>query len=407
MARTFNGSTQYLLRTNAAGIASLPITMAVWYYNASDTGGTEHVFGIGDASEVDDFCTINVRWGDTGNPAGAFLHNTAPNPLAVSSTGLSTSTWHHIAAVFTDGGTTWNAAVYLDGGSSGTDSQTKNTFSAAGWDRIAFGQSADGTPSFGAGTLAHGCIWDVALTAGEIAALAAGAHPLSIRPASLKVYAPLGENTTGNVVDVIRGDTYIATASPGYVQSPHLHAIGSPIFVRGQAVSATNINATTDALTLTENAASLALNINANVDTLTLTEYASTLAQNITTTVDALTLTEHAAVVSVGSVIAANVDTLTLTEYQASLAVNVTTNVDTLNVTTYPATIGYAVNVATNVVSLSLTTYAATIEGTSITTKGGGPSQSTINRKRLLKQLQYDDEQVLALYLALRKRRRR
>ena len=80
--------------------------------------------------------------------------------------------------------------VYLDGGNH--VQQTDNS-APANLDRAAIGQLyQDGSWYYPmSGTIALPCIWDVALSPDEIAALGAGAHPLMIRPDNIVAFWPL------------------------------------------------------------------------------------------------------------------------------------------------------------------------------------------------------------------------
>ncbi len=118
-----------------------------------------------------------------------------------------------------------------------------------------------------------------------------------------------------------------------------------PIVLVPAAGGDTNVNATTDALTLTEFAATVnaETSIAAGVDALTLTEFAATIGAdtNVQAGVDALTLTEQAATVSIGTNVSATTDALTLTEFAAGInaETNVGAGVDALTLTEFAATI--------------------------------------------------------------------
>ena len=137
----------------------------------------------------------------------------------------------------------------------------------------------------------------------------------------------------------------------------------------GESSSGTNISATSDALTLTEYAASInaATNIAATVDNLTVTEYAASIstAKNVQATVDNLTLTEYAANINAATLIQATVDNLTITEYQATVqAGNNTTisiNTDALTLTEYQANVNAATNISASVDALTVTEYQASV----------------------------------------------
>ncbi len=138
-------------------------------------------------------------------------------------------------------------------------------------------------------------------------------------------------------------------------------------FYFGVATGDVNISASTDALTLTEQTASVALDvdISASTDALTLTEQQATitLGVDVAASTDALTLTEQQASIAVDVGISATTDALTLTEFPASIAddVNVSASTDALNLTTFQATVLLGVNISATTDALTLAEQQATI----------------------------------------------
>jgi hypothetical protein len=127
----------------------------------------------------------------------------------------------------------------------------------------------------------------------------------------------------------------------------------------------TNVEATTDTLSITEYASTVSLDIEvgASTDSLSLTEYASNVNAeiNVETQPDALSLTEYTADVNAETNVEATTDTLSITEYQStvSLDVSVDATTDSLSLTEYAADVNAEVNVEATTDSLSLTEYAA------------------------------------------------
>jgi hypothetical protein len=155
------------------------------------------------------------------NQGGAFYANKDVDPNVLISAGtITTSTWHHICGVFTRSGGNVTATLYVDGTSVGSDTQGEGTIET--WDAIAIGRSADTTPGYGEGTVAWAGLWNVALTAPEIAALYKRAHPRMIRPAALKFGADLvgWGGASSNERDYIGGLTLAQTSSPGVAAQP-------------------------------------------------------------------------------------------------------------------------------------------------------------------------------------------
>ena len=136
-----------------------------------------------------------------------------------------------------------------------------------------------------------------------------------------------------------------------------------------------NINAATEALTITENQAtvSLGVNVTANTENLTLTEQQADISfdVDIQATTESLTITEQQASISFDVDIQAAAEALTLTEYQAAIstdgATNVQANVESLALTGQQATIAYDINVQANTEALTLTEYQASVSiGTNV-----------------------------------------
>lgn len=107
------------------------------------------------------------------------------------------------------------------------------------------------------------------------------------------------------------------------------------------------------------------LNVNATCDALTLAEYAATIGKslNISAGTDALTLAEYQATIGLSRNIQAGVDALTLTEYPATLGSthNVDATCDALALAEYRATLSFALNVSCNTAVLALAEYDATV----------------------------------------------
>ena len=132
--------------------------------------------------------------------------------------------------------------------------------------------------------------------------------------------------------------------------------------------SGTEISATTDALVLTEFAATLTLDVEvtASTDTLVLTEFAATVANDteISATTDALVLTEFPATITYDVDVLATTDALVLTEFTATVAndTEIAATTDALVLTEFPATITYDVDVQASTDTLVLTEFAASID---------------------------------------------
>ena len=127
------------------------------------------------------------------------------------------------------------------------------------------------------------------------------------------------------------------------------------------------VNATTDALVLAENAATVSLDVevSASTDALTLTENAAAISLNVevSATTDALVLTEQAASVTLDVDISATTDALTLTEQAATIEADtsVQATTDALILTENAATVDAEINVQATTAALTLVEQTASV----------------------------------------------
>jgi len=187
MSRLFDDANTDYLRIGAAVKSTEPVSAAAWVY-PDETVNTKYVFWMGDKDNANQFIALNLESSGSGNNVRAEARNDGEDPtgFAESSGTYSVNTWHHVGGVWTSD---TDRDVYLDGvGANNTDTNNGGT----GWDRTTFG-AEDGSTQSGlmSGRIAEAAVWDVSLTAAEMASLAAGFSPLLIRTKELKFYAPL------------------------------------------------------------------------------------------------------------------------------------------------------------------------------------------------------------------------
>lgn len=105
---------------------------------------------------------------------------------------IASGAWQHYAAVFSS---STSRVAYLDGVASITDT---NSVTVSGVNRTILGSriSSGVYGGFWFGDFSESAIWNVALSASEIAWLAQGARPDSIRPQNLVFYNPLDDRWT-------------------------------------------------------------------------------------------------------------------------------------------------------------------------------------------------------------------
>lgn len=168
-----------------------------------------------------------AKWADTGlehswllsiNPSGVpFFAVVAGGVLKIANatTDLDAdSEWHHLCGVY-DGST---IRMYVDGVQEGTVGAGANIASQTAPVRIGSGGPGGEQPYDG--KLGHAAIWDVGLSAGAVASLAAGVSPLRMRRDDLLFYAPV--NGQSPEPDVVGGASGTITGTPTVIEEPHI-----------------------------------------------------------------------------------------------------------------------------------------------------------------------------------------
>lgn len=184
MAFSFSGSTQYLTVASAPATAA-PMTLAAWVRPTSMTG-TRTVGAVGQVPAA-----VRHRNQIVMLSTGAIRAVAAgsSNVFSESTSTASVNAWSHTAGVFSS---LASRTSYLNGAASAetTTTITQSQFTEA---VIAAQQGtvAGVYENPWIGDMAEFGIWNVALTAAEIAALSDGIACNRVRPQSLVFYAPL------------------------------------------------------------------------------------------------------------------------------------------------------------------------------------------------------------------------
>lgn len=181
MARDFNGSTDYLYNASSP-ITAMPLTLACWVCPDSLTvdGYPIGIYNSG----ANGFYGINIGGAQTGDPVQAHHQtDTGGNARASTSTGYSTGVWQHVAAVFAS---STSRAAYLNGTNKGTNTTSTGTTTVS---RISVGaRYLSSVSQYFDGKVAMPCWWNVALSDDEIAQLATGVHPYTVRPDAIVAF---------------------------------------------------------------------------------------------------------------------------------------------------------------------------------------------------------------------------
>lgn len=179
MARTFISASSQTLSVASLPASAVPLTLAAWV-KASSVALAFDAITLRDAGSQEVF-RLRV------NASAAVLAQTAAAGAFASGTAtgaVSAGTWTHVAAVFASA---TSRIAYRDGGNAGSDATNKVPGTMATTEIC--GAATTGNTI----QIALPAIWSAALSAGEVAALAAGLDPrlLQSKRAALVAFWPL------------------------------------------------------------------------------------------------------------------------------------------------------------------------------------------------------------------------
>jgi len=197
MARLFDASNNDYIEVGdvpALDLTGDQVTLAVRARLAS-TNGEKKVLAKWSDSPLQHQYLLSIN----SDEKVMFAVNAGGVSLTTGTTTLVTDTWYHLAGTY-DGS---DIRVYLDGVEENSASVTGNMPNTSAPVRIGAGSGGAGTENPFDGDIGHCAIWDVGLSAGEIASLAAGMSPLSLHKNFPLFYAPLNGRTPE--YDVIGG----------------------------------------------------------------------------------------------------------------------------------------------------------------------------------------------------------
>jgi hypothetical protein len=211
MAYLFNGTTQYL-STASAPSSGTPMTIACWAKQTSaGVGGPFVAAGVNGGTHRNQLGLIGGGANTTLVAAvGAATFVTVQSTLAVSN-----NTWNHHAGVFASA---TSRTAYVNGGNSATNTTNIGSQNAA--DTVTVGARWATTLQYKQADIAEVGIWNVALTAAEIASLARGMTCDKVRPQNLVFYAPL----VRDLIDAKGGLTITNNNSATVANHPRVYA---------------------------------------------------------------------------------------------------------------------------------------------------------------------------------------
>lgn len=205
MARDFNPATpQYLERTITL-VAGYPFSIVAWAYkDVADVAGA--IAGL-----TDDATNLSELIFD----AGEGIRASSLFDEAISSGAGSINTWTHAAGVWASA---TSRTAYRDGGNSGTNT---SNIAAGTKSVIRIGHGFVGISDPFPGALAEVAVYNIALSADEIAMLARGVCPLAVRPEALVAYVPLIGRASAEP-DLIAGGTMTHVSTPSQFAHPRI-----------------------------------------------------------------------------------------------------------------------------------------------------------------------------------------
>lgn len=185
MSRTFNSATPDFFNTATAIPAGVPYpcTLAGWF--KSGTATNMSILSIQQAVSTG-YLSLRV---DGSHVIAEYFDGTV-DAIATTAATYTSNTWTHAAGTFAVASASRTA--YLNGGNAVTDSTSASNITLTS---TSIGEIRRSTPAYPFnGSLAECGIWNIILSANDIAALGAGMSPLLVRPDALVGYWPLWGN---------------------------------------------------------------------------------------------------------------------------------------------------------------------------------------------------------------------
>lgn len=192
-SRLFDDANPDKMRLGSPVVTGTPLTVFCWF--KTDTSAVfQRMFALGVTGTTDNLLSMYLG---TDNKVYVQAFKGSSSTVATTTT-WGTGVWHNACSVFTDDS---NRAVFLDGGGKNTVSAGR---AATGFDYTGIGVLEWSTDiQHMSGHIARLAAWDVPLTDGEVALLAAGVHPRKIREEALVFFPPMTGQPTE--IDEISG----------------------------------------------------------------------------------------------------------------------------------------------------------------------------------------------------------
>jgi hypothetical protein len=193
-SRNFNGTSDVITVTNNSSIQpSSQITLAGWYFgNDSTFAHWQHIIVKPAAATwispyVDWMIRIEAAGSSSPKKVTFFINNASATNGAIGTTTFASGQWYHVAGSFD----TATLRAYVNGSIDGTKTLGFTPINTNSQNlHLGFSQTGDSSGNLN-GNLADCAVWNIALSASEIKALATGARPNNVRPGNLVAWWPL------------------------------------------------------------------------------------------------------------------------------------------------------------------------------------------------------------------------
>ncbi len=158
------------------------MTIAAWVWLDS----TNIAMSVGSVTSGS-LTRCQIAFNPGGFPAAVTVNTGGTSGAAVGTDILATNQWHHVAGVFVS---STDRSVYANGVLAATNG-TSITLGVVDRTTIGMRISSSAVGQYWDGRIAEFAVWTNALSAADIAMLAAGAKPYRVRPNALGIYFPL------------------------------------------------------------------------------------------------------------------------------------------------------------------------------------------------------------------------
>lgn len=184
MAILFDNASSEYMEVDSAPVTAAPFTMGCWFYS-DETSGSSTIMYLGNKANTTSYWRIDAALDTANDPLAMVVSESTPTTTNTS-TFITQNTWMHACLSVTSA---TDRTIYLNGGGA---VQSTTSRAPSGADRLSIARFGGSTPSqYFSGRIAEPFVYNAALSAADIALLAAGASPFFVRPNALVYYLPM------------------------------------------------------------------------------------------------------------------------------------------------------------------------------------------------------------------------